>query len=449
MVPFLRRFSFILLACAGFSTGSSRGENVADLLARETQVKQLLEQVTPAVVAITATDSLKNPGSGSGIVVSKDGLILTAAHVIAATGKDLRITFPDGRVVKGEALGANKTIDAAMVRLVEPGPWPHAELGNSDTILLGDWCVALGHPGGFVHERRPPVRLGRIWRRDNDGAIRSSCPLIGGDSGGPLFDLHGKVIGINSSIHGTVDQNRHIALETLKVDWDRMLKNETWGSQRYSSDTSRIPMTGAIFDRQATTPGVRIQSVAANTPAATAGLLTGDLITHCDGLELLSFHAFQRLLLKHKAGDTLRLTIQREAAPPIQVPLSLARRKLLHDDTDDRPDDHAGGLKSHLPQIPEPPPAARPSLGLTLEAQGAHTHITLVTPLSPAAQAGLLAGDQLTHLNDKTIATPGEVTDILRALAPGTALDFRVLRGSVSHRFSIAAQPPAPPQSQP
>ena len=110
---------------------------------REEKVRAIVQRVIPCVVAITSADDDK-PGSGSGMIISKDGLILTAAHVTQATGNNLTIIFPDGRRVKGTSLGGNRTTDAGMARITEPGDWPFVEMGNSDLLEAG----RLGHRHG-------------------------------------------------------------------------------------------------------------------------------------------------------------------------------------------------------------------------------------------------------------------------------------------------------------
>ena len=116
----------------------AKAETIQDLEAREVQVREMVKKVSGSVVAITSADP-KRPGSGSGVIVGKDGLILTAAHVTEATGNDLIITFPDGKRVKGEALGGNRSTDAGMARITDAGEWPAAEIGSSDRMRLGDW----------------------------------------------------------------------------------------------------------------------------------------------------------------------------------------------------------------------------------------------------------------------------------------------------------------------
>src|SRR6267143_302799 len=133
--------------------------SVDDLKAIEKQVKAIIPRVTRAVVAVQIGGA-----SGSGVVVSEDGLVLTAAHVCGATNREVLFTFPDGSTAHGKTLGLNHAMDAGMMRITNAGPWPHVEVGELYGVKLGDWVLTLGHPGGWDPDRSVVVRLGRLIR---------------------------------------------------------------------------------------------------------------------------------------------------------------------------------------------------------------------------------------------------------------------------------------------
>lgn len=427
------RLSFVLLTAAlAAAPVTSRAETIQQLKERQAKIQAVASKVMGSVVAIKSADTLKHPGSGSGVIVQKDGLILTAAHVTAATGEDLLIIFPDGRSVKGKALGANRGTDAGMAKITEDGEWPAVELGSSDKMRFGDWCVAMGHPGGFSYERRPPVRAGRIWRRDSDGAIYTSCPLIGGDSGGPLFDLEGRVIGINSSIHGSVDMNRHVAIDTLKEDWDRMLKEKAWGVQGFRAEASR-PRMGVTFDRDSQ-EGVKVEDVGPDTPAARAGLKTGDVVIKFDGVDVTTFGHLQRLVGKKTSGDKVKVALRRAAGTveceiELAKPPSLARQAKRAAGGNPAEDENERDTGPPEPKIPEEK-GPRPFFGTELEDTGGKgAKVTAVKENSPAAKAGLVPGDLLLRVNDKDVDGPTPAADAIRALKPGDKMTVKAKRG--------------------
>src|SRR5262249_11555062 len=129
---------------------------------------------------------------GSGVIISKDGYVLTAAHVAGRPNQDCTFELYDGRKLKGRTLGLYRSLDAGLMKIAEDAEFPWAEVGNSGKLREGQWCIAMGHPGGFQSERGAVLRLGRVLLLQND-AITTNCTLVGGDSGGPLFDMDGRV----------------------------------------------------------------------------------------------------------------------------------------------------------------------------------------------------------------------------------------------------------------
>ena len=422
----MKSFRFLLLGVGVWLAAgpSAQAEGLDDLRAREEKVKAIVQRVMPCVVAVTSADEDK-PGSGSGVIISKDGLILTAAHVTQATGNNLTIIFPDGRRVKGTSLGANRTTDAGMARITEPGDWPFVEMGSSDLLKLGDWVIAMGHPGGYSYERRPPVRLGRVWRRDLDGALFTSCPLIGGDSGGPLFDLEGRVIGIHSSIHGSVEMNRHVAIDTLRFDWEKLAKDQTWGKVSFNSSNDSRPITGALFDRESR-DGVVVKQVFEDLPASKAGLKSGDVVKKFDGQDVANFHAMQRLLGRRKPGDVVPLAVQR-GGELVDLQLELGRRFLPRRDGQGNLPSDEPEESPNVPFVPEAP-GPRPWLGAAVELSADGPRLGLLSPEGPAAKAGLKPEDLLMKINGTAVTDATEVSDALLALPPEATTTFELKR---------------------
>ncbi|MDA1017223.1 MAG: PDZ domain-containing protein [Planctomycetota bacterium] len=277
---------------------------VKTLKVHESEVKQLVEKVLPATVCVR---SARGGGSGSGVVVSKDGLILTAAHVTAAAGNDLRVVFPDGREVNAKSLGANRSRDAGMAQITDKGEYPFAEVGKSEPLEQNEWCVSLGHAGGFDRKRTPPVRLGRVLA--NAHWVVTDCTLIGGDSGGPLFDLKGKVIGIHSNIGSSLSQNNHVPIDAFHESWDRLKNGETWGGR--GQDLNR-PVLGINLEAtQIDGGGVRVRSVLPKSPADQAGVKAGDVVKQIDGKPVNNRSELIELVGKKGIGDELTLDIVR------------------------------------------------------------------------------------------------------------------------------------------
>ncbi len=209
-------FAWILLVAsvsAHANEWTATPRNGRDLQRIQSQVQRLLPRVKPATVVVLGD------GSGSGVIISRTGLALTAGHVCGKAGTPLKVLLPDGRLVSAKSLGAVKRADAGLIQL-RPGRYPHVPIANpsEERVAMGTWCLALGHPGGWDGRRGVVIRLGRILSRSKD-TLRSDCKLVGGDSGGPLFDLRGRVIGVHSRISRKAHQNYHVPMETYRRHW--------------------------------------------------------------------------------------------------------------------------------------------------------------------------------------------------------------------------------------
>jgi serine protease Do len=196
-------------------------ETIAELHGIEDHVKALVKKVSPATVAVEVGGA-----TGSGVIISSNGLVLTAAHVAGSPDRPVVFTFPDGKRVRGKTVGAEKDSDAGLMKIGENGPWPFVPLGELETAMPGDWVVALGHPGGFDSRRSLVVRLGRLIRIRGD-TLQSDCTISPGDSGGPLFDMHGRVIGIHTTISGSTSDNFHVPITQFYSQWNAIVSAKT------------------------------------------------------------------------------------------------------------------------------------------------------------------------------------------------------------------------------
>ena len=281
-------------------------ETLEDLKELEKQIQSTVSKVMPAVVSVT-----DGQGFGSGVIVSADGLVLTAGHVMASRFKDnYEVIFPDGTRVKAEPLGKNETVDAGMVRIVTPGPYPYAKIAQSDP-LEGDWVITLGHSGGYDLGRKPPVRTGRVLRRKGHQVI-SDAVLVGGDSGGPLFNIDGQVIGIHSSIGDSIAENRHVTINTFRKHWTRMASGEVWGELPDLSKSKRKEKRasiGVVVDR--TADNALVKNVHEDSPAYNAGIRIGDVITRFDNVPISSAKELIDLVKTCKPGKGFSIEILR------------------------------------------------------------------------------------------------------------------------------------------
>ena len=300
-------------------------KTVGDLKKVEGQVQSLVSKTLPCTVCIRAS---RGQGSGSGVIVSEDGLVLTAAHVTQAAGKNLVVIFPDGREVKAKSLGANRSRDAGMVQITDPGTYPFVEIGKSAELKRNDWCISLGHAGGFQADRTPPVRLGRVL--NNGGFVVTDCTIIAGDSGGPLFDLEGRLIGIHSNIGESLSQNQHVPIDVFVDDWDRMKKGESWGAGLGGGVDPRQLVMGVQLSPEPNDDGVVLGAISPNSPAERAGLKAGDVITKINGKRTQSARTIIETIRQKKPGDKVKLDVKR-GEESLQFEVRLIRAGQLYE----------------------------------------------------------------------------------------------------------------------
>jgi serine protease Do len=302
----------IFLPGSAFAQGGRLEVN--DLKAPETRrdleaIQSALAKALPNARAATVAIEIKD-GSGSGVIISADGLVLTAAHVATAVKKNVTVVMEDGRKLKARTLGLVADNDAAMIQIIEPGPFPFVEIDRAETTRLGDWVFSLGHSGGFDKARGSVVRLGRLVRVAGS-TFQSDCMLIGGDSGGPLFDLSGKLIGIHSRVGQQLQVNMHVPMAEFIDQWDGMKNGEFIGEGPYA----QLPEKGNGYLGLATEPrpegGLRVTKVGSKCPADEAGIKEGDILLKLNGVALEDREQMQGLLKEMSAGDELTLETSR------------------------------------------------------------------------------------------------------------------------------------------
>ena len=406
-------FVFLNILISQVSLGS-----IEELKERERKVKKVVSELMPTVVAVVGNDQ---PATGSGVIINEDGLIMTAGHVTEAAGKELTIIFPDGRSVKGESLGANRTRDAGLARITEEGKWPFAKIGDSKKAKLGEWLIAMGHPGGYDLNRSPPIRLGRLISSGSMGMLRTDCTLVGGDSGGPLFNLEGEVIGIHSSIGGSLAENRHVPSSVFKAGWDRMLAGEIWGSlgMMAAGVNPDRPMLGVRMNDS--NGQVTVDKVFPNSPAKRAGIEDGDVILKIDGIAAEQMSDVVDQVSSSSAGDILEVQIMRDDKE------QSFKVKLVSWE------DLASGLgNEEEPKLSQDTEKARPQLGVILDAEfaGRGAKIYEVINGSIASMAGILSGDIVKSVDGAEIIDANEMASKIKSAPLGSKIKFSIQRGN-------------------
>jgi serine protease Do len=435
-LPIIALLLLALVSSAWAETVIEPPKDLSGYKELESKIKGVVEKVLPAVVGIRVGQA-----SGSGVIVSEDGIVMTAGHVVAKPGQEVTFIFADGKTVKGKTLGMYTTADVGLMRVAEEGKkWPFVEMGHSAEVKVGQWCIAIGHPLGYRPGRPPVVRVGRVMEK-SDTVIRTDCPLVGGDSGGPLLDLDGKVIGINSRIGGPADVNLHAPTDVFRENWDRLLKGEAWSSTPPSRESPEVKKPFRDVVRAANQCTVRVKCDGKDAALGTivgpdgwiltkASELHGKVICRLrDGRDLEA-----RIVGIHPQLDLAMLKIDALGLPviPWKIGPATVGAWLISGGLDDDP--LAVGIVS-VPRLAIP--GTPGVIGVQLSDKEGPAQIVSVVPKSPADAAGIKPNDIITHVDDKPVANSAEARAQMQRHRPGDFVKLSIKRGEQSLDFRV------------
>jgi S1-C subfamily serine protease len=297
-------------------------------------ISTAVERTGPAVVRIDAARTLRRSmrpgarivrGTGSGFIIKSDGLVLTNAHVV--NGADtVTVALKDGRRFTGKVLGADELTDVAVVK-IQASNLPTVNIGNSEQLRPGEWAIAIGNPLGLDNTVTAGI-ISATGRTSSDvgapdkriGFIQTDAAINPGNSGGPLLNQQGQVIGMNTAIIGgaqglgfAIPMNRAqqianqliakgevdhpylgVEMATLTPDIRETLTRESNGSVRVQTDQ-----------------GVVIIGIARNSPAASAGMQTGDVIQQINGRQIKTANDVQQAVENSQIGTSLPIQVSR------------------------------------------------------------------------------------------------------------------------------------------
>jgi S1-C subfamily serine protease len=287
--------------------------------AYSTAVVKVVEDVGPAVVSLSRRTRRGPAGAGSGVTFTPDGYVLTNAHVVAGV-RELEVGFTDGSDARAHVVGLDHATDLAVVRVSSVTPH-HAELGSSAALKVGQLVVAIGNPLGFSSTVSAGVvsALGRTMRardgRAMEGIIQSDVALNPGNSGGPLVDSRGRVVGVNTAIIlGAQGLSFSVPIDTAKWVLTELM---TVGRVRRGwlgiSGQNR-PMARDLA-RELGIPNdtcVEVSGFDRRGPAESAGLRPGDLVVGLDGRQVGSVDDIHRALSRWPILSALRLRVVRD-----------------------------------------------------------------------------------------------------------------------------------------
>jgi Do/DeqQ family serine protease len=266
-------------------------------------------------------------GTGSGFIISNDGKIITNAHVVEGADK-VTVTLKDGRTIDGKVLGSDPLTDVAVVQ-VETSNLPTVKLGNSDSLQVGEWAIAIGNPLGLDNT----VTTGIISAKERNGSqigasdkrvdfLQTDAAINPGNSGGPLLNARGEVIGVNTAIiQNAQGLGFAIPIKTAQRIAEQLIA--TGKVEHPYLGVQMVQLTPEVKEQLADSPmadnwtipddsGVLLVRVMRDSPAAAAGLRSGDVLKSVGGKNVTDPDAVQEIVANTQIGDNLPIEISRE-----------------------------------------------------------------------------------------------------------------------------------------
>lgn len=356
---------------------------------------------------------------GSGFVIDPSGIIVTNDHVIEGAD-EIKVRLNDDRVLTATVMGRDRKTDIALLKVDPEEPLPFVEFGDSGSARVGDWIVAIGNPfglGGTVTAGIISSLARDIQQGPYDDFIQTDASINRGNSGGPMFNLDGKVIGINTAIFspsgGSVGIGfavpSNLARQVVADLREYGRTRRGWLGVRIQTVSEDIAESLEMGEAI----GALVATVTEGSPAADAGVEPGDVIISFDGQTVEEMRRLPRMAAEAEIGKTVDLVVLRDGER-ITLPLTIG--ELEEEQTAEAvpanaegPDVAQGKIADLGIEVARITPELRTDYSLSEEAAG--VVITDVEPNSAAAEKGLARGDVIEEIDMRRVESPGDVTD--------------------------------------
>lgn len=363
-------------------------------------------------------------GVGSGFVISADGYILTNNHVVA-DAEDIYVTFIDGEEYTAEIVGTDERTDVALIKIDAKGLKP-LEIGNSKALKKGEWVLAIGSPFGLD----ATVTVGVVSAINRDTGdylpfIQTDVAVNPGNSGGPLLNTQGQVVGVNSQI---VSRSGGFMGISLAIPIDEAMDVVQQLKEHGKVTRGRIGVQITNVDDEVAKAiglegrkGALVSHVEEDGPAAQAGVRSGDVILEFDGKDVKQMSDLPRIVGATKPGTKAKMKVWRKGKEH-NLTVTVAELK-------------TGDGRTRTPSAPKEKASDR--LGLTVTALddedkrrlGIDEGVVVESASGPAARVGLAAGDIILRINDMDINSPKEYEKVVQSLSKDKRAAVLVMRG--------------------
>jgi len=307
-----------------------------------TAVQNVAQTMMPSVVGVRTIENVMGfrqsaevEGVGTGVIVSSNGLILTNQHVVSSNPKSITVTLMDGSEYNASVLYANEDMDLAVIKIDATG-LQAASLGDSDDVSVGEVAIAIGNPLGLEYERSVTAGIVSALNRSillsrtqiAENLIQTDAAINSGNSGGPLLNISGEVIGINTyKLSDGEGMGFAIPINAAKPIIEQIINTGTFSQAQLGVSVIDSELLSYYDSANLTIDhGVYISDIDTSSDAYAKGLRTGDIITKVDGIEVNTILEFRTRLYSHVPEDTVGITVERGGETfDLSVTLSAAK----------------------------------------------------------------------------------------------------------------------------
>ncbi len=371
-----------------------------------------------------APKAMPQQAQGSGFIISPDGYVLTNAHVVSS-GDDIRVQLTDKREFKAKLVGADRRTDVALLK-IDANDLPSVKIGDPENVQVGEWVAAIGSPFGFENT----ISAGIVGAKGRSLPAETYVPYLQtdvavnpGNSGGPLFNLEGEVIGINSQIYSRTGGYMGLSF-AIPIDIAMDVANQLRSTGKVTRGRLGVQIQGLTPDLAKSfgldqPNGALVANVEKNSPAQKAGVESGDVILHYNDKPIVDSSDLPVVVAKSKPGSEATLTIWRKGAER-QVPITV------------------GELEPEKAAVVAASGAA-PTGKLGLAVQDLTTQqreqlevtggVVVGSAQGPAARAGIQRGDVVIAVNGVEVESASQFTGLVDKAQPGKPVALLIQRG--------------------
>jgi serine protease Do len=386
----------------------------------------------------------RQQGQGSGFIISADGMILTNNHVVE-DADTITVRLSDEREFKANLIGSDPQSDVALIKIKDNGKLPTLNLGNSDALEVGEWVIAIGNPFGL----NQTVTVGvvsakgrnRMGINEYESFIQTDAAINPGNSGGPLLNTHGEVIGINSALFsrtgGYMGIGFAIPINMVKAIEGQLQKHgkvtRGWLGVAIQDVDENLAKSFDLKEAK----GILVSEVQPDSPAVAAGLKQGDVILRLDDIVLKDVSDLRNRVALITPGTKVILHIIREGREK-EIELVIGEQPSGFGRAAGKGIDPQGNLEQYGLSLQDLTPELARQLGYDAKQTG--VVISSVEPGSPAATAGLQAGNLIEEINKERIVSLQQIQAALKKSSHPKRILLRVRSGEMSQYVVLVAE---------